>query len=334
MKVVWSGAVVLAGVFGVLCAAVPASAQAPPPSSAAAQARPSFEVASVKPTAISAITPQALQSGQVKFGLTVTGARVDIGLASLADLIRMAYNVKPFQVTGPEWMAMQRYDITAKLPDGATKDDVNPMLQTLLAERFGLVFHREKKELPVYALVVRDAGKLKPSAADADAAAASDGAPLMTVNGQSIGQVKQSANGMSAVVSGGATGPVKMSVTAAGEHIEAMKITMPALADLLAPMLERPVVDMTERSGTYQVALDIPLQELMAVAQRTAATMGIAVPPLPPGALGGAPGAAAEPGGGASIFQSVQQSGLRLEPRNAPVDVIVVDSVNRTPTED
>jgi uncharacterized protein (TIGR03435 family) len=319
--------------FATMLTAAPASAQR---SGGAAQApvRPSFEVASIKPAAITSITPQALQSGQVKLGLTVTGARVDIGFASLADLIRMAYNVKPFQVTGPDWLTVQRYDITAKLPDGATKDDVNPMLQTLLAERFGLVFHREKKEMPVYALVVRDAAKLKPSTADADAPASKDDPTLMTVNGQSIGQVKQSANGMSAVVSGAATGPVKMSVTPAGEHIEATKITMPALADMLAPMLERSVVDMTERTGTYQVTLDIPLQELLAIAQRAAATMGLAMPALPPGALGGAPGAAAEPGGGASIFESVQQSGLRLEPRNAPVDVIVVDSVNRTATEE
>src|SRR5438105_4980500 len=85
-------------------------------------APPAFEVATVKPASLSAITPAAIQSGRLRVGMTVSEGRVDIGFMSLTDLIRTAYDVKPYQVVGPDWMASLRFDITAKLPDGATKD--------------------------------------------------------------------------------------------------------------------------------------------------------------------------------------------------------------------
>src|SRR5216684_8699142 len=124
-----------------------------------------FEVASIKPAApIASITPAMIQSGKLRLGVSVVGARVDIGYMSLADLIRTAYDVKPHQISGPDWMAAERFNITAKLPDGATKDQVNVMLQALLAERFKLTVHRETKERPVYALIVGKGGpKLRES---------------------------------------------------------------------------------------------------------------------------------------------------------------------------
>src|SRR5438034_7733968 len=101
-------------------------------------APPVFEVATVKPASLSAITPAAIQSGRLRVGMNVAGDRVDIGFMSLADLIRTAYAVKPYQVIGPDWMSAQRFDISAKMPDGATKEQVPAMLQALLAERFKL----------------------------------------------------------------------------------------------------------------------------------------------------------------------------------------------------
>src|SRR5678816_830986 len=80
----------------------------------------SFEVASIKPA--EQITPAMIASGKLHLGMSIDGARVDIGYMSLADLIPVAYNVKPFQVAGPEWMRSQRFDIIAKLPEGATKE--------------------------------------------------------------------------------------------------------------------------------------------------------------------------------------------------------------------
>ena len=70
-------------------------------------------------------------------GMEVDKARVDIARMSLADLIGAAFQMKPYQITGPDWMANQRFDILAKLPDGAATTDAPQMLQNLLAERYG-----------------------------------------------------------------------------------------------------------------------------------------------------------------------------------------------------
>ena len=76
--------------------------------------------------------------------------------------------MKGFQISGPGWLDSERYDIVAKLPRGATKAEFMVMLQNLLAERFKLTLHREKKDLPMYALVVGKNGpKMKESVEDA-----------------------------------------------------------------------------------------------------------------------------------------------------------------------
>ena len=91
------------------------------------------------------------------------GRGADFSGASLASFISRAYRVRSFQISGPQWMNTTRFDIFAKLPGGASPDQVLEMLQTLLAERFRLVLHRESKEFPVYMLVVGKEGpKLAP----------------------------------------------------------------------------------------------------------------------------------------------------------------------------
>src|SRR4029077_19782644 len=72
-----------------------------------------------------------------------------------------AYDVKTYQITGPDWLtalSAPRFDIVAKMPEGTNKDQVPEMLRTLLAERFKLTIHRENKEQSVYALVVAKGG--------------------------------------------------------------------------------------------------------------------------------------------------------------------------------
>src|SRR5579871_4621693 len=97
-------------------------------------AAPAFEVASIKPSP--PLDPSKLIAGTMHIGVSIDSARVDIGSTSLADLIRIAYRVKPYQVSGPDWMKAQRFDIMAKIPDGVSKDMVPEMLQGLLADRF------------------------------------------------------------------------------------------------------------------------------------------------------------------------------------------------------
>ncbi|SPE39658.1 hypothetical protein SBA3_3340001 [Candidatus Sulfopaludibacter sp. SbA3] len=89
-----------------------------------------------------------------------------------------AYSVKRSQISGgPSWLDSERFDIVAKVPEGATKEQVKVMLQNLLAERFKLTLHRETKEQPMYALVVGSKGpKLKDSTVT-DTPRASDSQP-------------------------------------------------------------------------------------------------------------------------------------------------------------
>jgi len=78
--------------------------------------------------------------------------------ASVASLIARAYDVKPSQVSGPDWISEPRYDISATLPGGASESDVPAMLRALLSERFKLVVRRRSKEVSAYALRVGSSG--------------------------------------------------------------------------------------------------------------------------------------------------------------------------------
>jgi uncharacterized protein (TIGR03435 family) len=113
-------------------------------------------------------------------------------------------------------------------------------------------------------------------------------------------------------------------------HLEAARMTLAAFADTLSRFVDRPVVDLTELKGSYQVALDLSMEDLRNAA-RSAGLMGL-------GMGGGRDGArppsdAASDPGGLSNFAAVQQLGLKLEPRKAPLDLIVIDHLEKTPTE-
>ena len=113
-------------------------------------------------------------------------------------------------------------------------------------------------------------------------------------------------------------------------HLEAAKITMAGLAELLTGFVDRPVLDMTELKGGYQVTLDLSMQDIIAVARAQGALGGFGGPG---GAgAGAAVPAASDPSGGA-IFSAVQKLGLKLDARKAPVETIVVDHLEKTPTE-
>src|ERR1700688_4583142 len=98
---------------------------------ALAQTGPTFEVATIKPAApLDRMKIAAgIQAGQMpKIGAHIDRARAEYTYMAIKDLIGLAYNVKPYQITGPDWIASQRFDIVAKLPEGASKDDAPQML--------------------------------------------------------------------------------------------------------------------------------------------------------------------------------------------------------------
>src|SRR5215831_5874358 len=118
-----------------------AFAQTPPVAAVATStATPlAFEVATIKPAP--PINPMAIAQGKLHVGMKIDAARVDIGFLSLGDLVMAAYKIKRHQVVAPDWAFTERYDILAKMPEGSNKDQVPEMLQTLLADRFGMKFH-------------------------------------------------------------------------------------------------------------------------------------------------------------------------------------------------
>ena len=311
-----------------------------------ATAPPSFEVASIKVS--EPPTPGQFGQGKVRFGMQVDAGRVNVQLMSLMDLIAAAYRVKPYQVSGPSWLTTERFDIVAKIPEGVSRDLVPEMLQSLLAERFRLTIHRENKEHAVYALVVgKGVPKLKESAPDADAAP-SDGDPgaspngpggQMRINDAPGGQIGINRDAKGVVITGGRTGTMRMSIAPGGTmRMEGSKMTTAALADMLSRFVDRPIVDMTGLTGNYQVSLDLSMED-MRFAARNAGMM-----PAGPGGGGreGGPGgdvarpagdSASDPSGGSSIFAAIQTLGLKLEPRKAPAEVIVIDHLEKTPTD-
>jgi uncharacterized protein (TIGR03435 family) len=271
---------------------------------------PTFEVASIKP---STLTPAAAMAAGRNVGAKIDAARVDIGLASVALLIRMAYNVKPYQLSGPDWMATERFDVVAKLPEGSAKDQVPQMLQALLAERFKLAVRRESKVQTVYALVV---GKDGPRLKETPPNAPTSDKPFPNGNGgRRLVQVQQSEDG-----------PRTFAVLNGVMLFEAEKIAMPDLAFTLMPYVDgTPVVDMTGLKGYYQVAMPVPgTPNSGRMAARGGMGTGV-------GDAGRAADAAADPAG--SIFASVQKLGLKLEKRQAPIEYIVVEHLEKVPTE-
>jgi len=290
-----------------------------------------FEVASIRP---SGPLDKMVASGKMHIGMHVDGARVDIGAMSLPELIQAAYKVKRYQVVGAgaDGISAARFDILAKMPEGATKEQVPEMLQALLQDRFKLTFHRESKEQSVYALVVGKGGaKLKESPADPAPAPAAPGEEPAAAG--PTNQVKFKMDGeRGAVISGGQTGTTKIAMNPnGGMRFEMEKMPIAALVDFLARFLDRPVVDMTELKGNYQVALDLSMDDLRAIAR--SAGVVIPGPGGGPGEPGKGPADAASDPSGNSIFSTIQQLGLKLDPRKAPVEMIVIDHVEKTPTE-
>ncbi len=130
-----------------------------------------FEVASVKPSKPDPQKPPIV--------LPPVGGRFLATNTPLRLLIRIAYGIEEFQISGgPSWIDSSTFEITAKLPDGTpdTLSSMTPMLRTLLAERFKLQTHTERREQAIYVLTfVRDdkqlGPNLKPSTTDCSNAA-------------------------------------------------------------------------------------------------------------------------------------------------------------------
>jgi uncharacterized protein (TIGR03435 family) len=244
--------------------------------------QPKFEVASVKRTD-RGIIKNSLGPGTV----TLKGDPLKIVLME-------AFKVQTYQIVGPSWLDQDCFEIVAKMPEGATSDQIPAMLQALLVERFKLAAHKEDRPSPVYALVV---GKGGPKFKEAN------------LNFRRMG-----------------TRPGLMFFRVAPD-IRGFKgsMTMATLARFLANSLDRPVQDFTGLNGTYDIDLswapDPVLDRPSPFAEATRAASADARTDLPAAPT-------------ATVFTAIRDSlGLRLEPRHEPVEMLVIDHVERIPIE-
>ncbi len=319
-------------------AAVPAVAKP----AVAGATKPGFEVASVKAAQMDTLRVEFQAGRMPRIGAQVGHGRAEYDYMSLRQLLGVAYGLKPYQISGPEWLNTEHFVITAKMPDGAPNEQAPAMLQTLLEERFKLVAHRSKEERPVRALVVSKGGaKLKeatlPAAPlDEDAALKPGEMKINMGNGPAV--LTRTAGGT--VINMGEKGTFTQTVDAQSQmlHMKGENLTMDGFAEMLTQMSQTgpagaaggaaPVVNMTGLPGHYQVAVDLSLADLIAAAR----AQGMGGPP-PPGGAG--VGEASDPGsGGATLQAAVEALGLKLEARRAPVEQLVVDHMEKTPTED
>ena len=276
-----------------LVVAASAFAQSPP--------RAEFEVASIRPS-----SPPGEGRGATA-GVHIDGAQVRYVFLSIKDYIGTAYKTRFAQIVAPDWIGSERFDIVATLPAGATPAQVPEMLQSLLAARFGLKVHSEKREFPVYALVLgKTPLKLKEAPPETDAD------QTLSVAGTG------SEGGVSVNLGHGA------SYTLGGNRFAATKLTMTEFTLNLERFADRPILDMTDLKGRYDFAFDLTPEDYLAMMVRAAMASGAAIPAAALKLLD-----ASSP---AALGDALQQIGLRLDARKAPLDLLVVDEVQKAPT--
>jgi uncharacterized protein (TIGR03435 family) len=283
---------------------------------------PLFEAAVIKPTSAEQLQA-ALRAGEiVQTGITIDKNRVNIRYQSLSDILAFAYAVAPFQLVGPDYLKSERFDVLAKLPAGANEEQVPQMLRALLAERFGLALHREKREESVYALVVSKGGlkKMKPATeaemtpepmeGDRTQSTAFGKLTIRQVPGKGIVRFMPGLGILN--VTAGASG---------GPHVELSNLTAVGFAQMLTSEGDRVVVDKTGLKGSYEASFDISTDQQGPQAQSPGGN-----------ATGGGPAMASAPRLN-PMFMAVEQLGLKLEPQKDSVDMIVIDHIEKTPTE-
>ena len=294
-SVIWLGLSLVPCASGVMLAQTPSDTLG----------TPKFEVASVR--------QNTADDGKVMIGIQ-PGGRFTAVNVPLWDLIRQAYAVQRTQLVGaPDWAETARYDIVAKAegdiqgtPPGGPPGLLNFMIQDLLEDRFKLRAHRETRELPIYALTLaRSDGKL------------GAGLRVSTVD----------CAAMRGRGRGGRVGPPpgppppgerpQCGMRVAPNQVMAGGASLAQLTQMLSQFTQRIVIDRTGLEGHFDIDLTFTPERLPQGMPPPGA------PPLP----------SIDPNG-PSLFTAVQeQLGLKLETERAPVEVLVIDHVER-PTPD
>ena len=259
--------------------------------------KPSFEVATVKPNAAGDNRVAIMRQPGGRFMTTNTSLRMLLGFA---------YGVRDFQISGgPSWVNTDRWNIEGRakesdLPllagplDPTVTNPLLQMVQSLIEDRFQFKMHREARELPVYELVVAKGGaKVKLSEDQTPIRLPERGAPPPPPPQRG--------------------GPMPRGSMRLGRgDLEATGVPFSNFITALSNQLGRTVIDKTDLKGFY----DIKLQWTPEIGQGPVVPGGPEPPP--------------PPADGPSIFTAIQeQLGLRLESAKGPVEVLVIDSVQK-----
>jgi uncharacterized protein (TIGR03435 family) len=303
--------------------------------------KPSFEVISIKPSA----PGLGIRGGGPRGDkYTVTGANLRMLLSQGYSKGQQTGPLSQLQIIGgPSWMDSDRYDIqaTADCSGGAplAREQVQLMIQSMLEDRFQLKSHMETRELPIYNLVVaKDGPKLKASADQSPSPFAAAGPPQPCGPAPNIpapplppppapGQ-RGGPGDPNFVMPRGA---MLMMMSPTGLTMQASGVPLSNMIGMLQQQVGRPIVDKTDLKGLYDFKLTFSPEGL----SLPGAPGGLQAGPGPGGAPGPAgPGAAPTPASDPvpSLFTAIQELGLRLESTKGPVEVLVVDSVQK-PTE-
>ena len=316
-----------------------------------------FEVASIRPAEP---LPSAGQGrgggdGSAAFRCGVQRIKMDADLVTyrcvdLRGLIQFAYGIThPSLLTGPPWLMGQRFDIEAKLPQGAIKAQVPAMFQSLLEDRFKLAIRRSPQEQPVNAITIDKGGlKLTEASPDAPIPTADPDAPPCPPQSLNCSPSLRNVGGEPATVTPLSPGIQRYSSESIGTalwtqlpgdpklRIEAPNITIRGLASLLQTMSFQPVVDMTGLNGRYSITLETYVDRRALVNQAIAESPAAqAAGPQGPNAAIDAALQSAD-GDYQAAFQKALQNallkfGLRLQQSKAPVETLIVDHVEKLP---
>jgi uncharacterized protein (TIGR03435 family) len=257
---------------------------------------------------VASVKPVLEQPAGSAAGLQISQRSARFSNVSLKDVVGFAFGMRMQQIVAPDWIGSVRFEIAGTLPDTFKQADMPAMLQALLEDRFHMRAHREMREFAVYGLEVAPGGiKLTRT----DEPTPGDGPFTVTAN---------TTAGVTAIDLGnGAT------LSVGNNRIDARKVTMMQLVEVLARFVDRNVLNLTALSGRYDVAIELTPEDFRAATLRSAVAGGATLPPqafqlLENSALNAIPDA-------------LKSMGLVLQPRRAPLEVVVIDSIDRNPTE-
>ncbi len=318
---------------------------------------PEFDAVSVKPTT-QEIPSAGMMAGGGRFSFrmgcsggpgTDDPGRYTCTAANLRMLVTQAWGIENYRVFGPSTLDSERFDIAAKIPEGATRDQFRLMLQKMIVDRFHMVLHHEDRELPVYSLTIAKNGhKLQaPKEGDTETAMeamqkdrAGDGPNPALRKMAEAGSGSQTGQVMMMVgrnpTGRGRGGPIATMMSNGEAQMIGRRATMTDLTRQLSNQLDKPVVDETGLAGEWNFTLQFAADS---IGGRGMGPMIGAMQSRVGGMSAGAgspsgTSEATEPSAAPPLPNALEkQLGLKLESKKAPADTIVVDKLEKVPTE-